>query len=110
MSGSLFVFVDRTQADRLIEDTENLLQGIRDKEAEEEREWSSLTGAEKEAGQKLFLDGRREEYSRWWGVMGNDGVWRRKRPTAPWWSKGPVEELLEKYVFTSKGIFSSRRT
>jgi len=84
------------------------LQGIRDKEAEEEREWSSLTGAEKEAGQKLFLDGREKNIADWC-VMGNDGVWRRKDDGTVV-EQGPVEELLEKYVFTSKGNLSSRRT
>jgi len=96
------------EANRLVGDTEKLLQGIRDKEAEEEREWSSLTDAEKEARQKLFLDGRQKNISEWC-VKGDDGVWRRKDDGTVV-EQGPVEELLKKYVFTSKGNLSSRRT
>jgi hypothetical protein len=93
-------------ANALIEDVDRHLEGLREKEKEQEREWSSLSDAEKEARQKLFLDGREKNISEWC-VKGSDGVWRRK-DNGTVVEQEPVERLLEKYVFTSKGNLSSR--
>jgi hypothetical protein len=94
------------EANRLVDDTEKLLQGIREKEEKEQREWNSLTEVEQEARQKLFLDGREKNISEWC-VKGSDGIWRRK-DNGTVVEQGPVEELLKKYVFTAKGNPSSR--
>ena len=97
----------RESADALLKETQELLDGIKEKEIAEEREWSMLTEAEKQARQKLFLDGREKNIAEW-SVRGEDGIWRRKDDGAVV-EQDTVEKLLEKYVLTAKGNLSIRQ-